>query len=158
MCAQHSYAPPSAGPMVSQSTDFRCERTRRLPLRTDTTKTVCSAKGGIIRLGQFQDSKSFLSVRQSTKRGRTCIEVQMQDGSSYLLTADTDTDVDDWIATLNKVVQNNDNNNLQSPKAKGQIEKNVFFIQGQSASQKILYNPFIIMFYQHFRSKSLIYS
>ena len=32
--------------MVLQSTDFRCERTRRLPLRTDTAKTVCSAKAG----------------------------------------------------------------------------------------------------------------
>ena len=32
--------------MVPQSIDFRCEWTRRLPLRTDTTKTICSAKAG----------------------------------------------------------------------------------------------------------------
>ena len=45
--------------MVPQSTDFRCERTRRLPLRTDTRKTVCSAKAG------HKKAVGFLSERHS---------------------------------------------------------------------------------------------
>jgi hypothetical protein len=38
----------------------------------------------------------------------------MQDKSFYLLGADSEGEIDDWIRTLKKVVQSNENNNCDS--------------------------------------------
>lgn len=49
---------------------------------------------------------SFIML-QNTKVRRYAFELKMQDKSSYLLAADSEIEMEEWIATLNKILQLN---------------------------------------------------
>lgn len=48
---------------------------------------------------------------QTTKRGKFSFEIQMQDRSSYLLAAESEQDLEDWVKTLKKVIATNEVSN-----------------------------------------------
>ncbi|KAM9320684.1 dedicator of cytokinesis protein 9 isoform 1-T1 [Gastrophryne carolinensis] len=50
---------------------------------------------------------SCMGVVQNNKVRRFAFELKMQDKSSYLLAADTDAEMEDWMNTLNKILQLN---------------------------------------------------
>lgn len=49
---------------------------------------------------------SFI-ILQNNKVRRFAFELKMQDKSSYLLAADSEVEMEEWIATLNKILQLN---------------------------------------------------
>ena len=69
------------------------------------------AKGSI-----FLDSAT--NILRASKRGRHAFELHMQDKSFYVLAAENDNELDDWIKVLKKVIQANENNNPDLAKLK----------------------------------------
>ncbi|KAK2157529.1 hypothetical protein LSH36_189g03056 [Paralvinella palmiformis] len=51
---------------------------------------------------------SAIEVIKNAKRGKNTFQIQMQDKNIYLLATETEGDLDDWVNTLCKVIQNND--------------------------------------------------
>ena len=54
-------------------------------------------------------------IFQTSKRGKFSFEIQMQDRSGYLLAAETEQELDEWLKTLKKVIAANETTNMHSP-------------------------------------------
>uniref|UniRef100_A0A672JN84 Dedicator of cytokinesis 9 n=1 Tax=Salarias fasciatus TaxID=181472 RepID=A0A672JN84_SALFA len=83
---------------------------------------------------------SCMGVVQNTKVRRFAFELKMQDKSTYLLAADSEGEMEDWINTLNKILHSSFEIAMQE-KRNGDIHDDDDLGKSDSSSGKILSSP-----------------
>ncbi|XP_072434132.1 dedicator of cytokinesis protein 9-like isoform X12 [Chiloscyllium punctatum] len=80
---------------------------------------------------------SCMGVVQNNRIRRYAFELKMQDKSSYLLAADSDQEMDEWIGTLNKILQSTFEAAMQEKRNGESLEISDDEISGQGRSEHV---------------------
>ncbi|XP_060681843.1 dedicator of cytokinesis protein 9-like isoform X5 [Hemiscyllium ocellatum] len=80
---------------------------------------------------------SCMGVVQNNRIRRYAFELKMQDKSSYLLAADSDQEMDEWIGTLNKILQSTFEAAMQEKRNGESLEISDDEISGQGRSDHV---------------------